>query len=362
MKGLYVHVPFCSIKCFYCDFAAVSGQGRRRDAYVQSLLTELDASGETRFDTLYIGGGTPTELEPSQLGALLNGLAARLGPLGRLAEATIEANPESLSEAHLAVLKAAGVGRLSLGLQVVQPRLLKALGRQHDYPEFLKAYALARAIGNVNVDLMYGLPTQTLEEHRESLAEVVRLKPEHVSVYSLQVEPRTLFFKRGVRSDEELVRRMLALTISTLKKAGYRHYEISNFALPGREAVHNTLYWTGAEYLGLGCGASSYIGGARRTNLDRLEDYLAAVREGRTPVGFEERLEGKEKLGEGLMTGLRLLEGRRLSIEEREAFAPQLAKLKREGLLLDRGGRARLSVRAVYVANRVFSEFVPPFR
>ena len=366
MKGLYVHVPFCSIKCFYCDFAAFSGQKRSRDRYVEAVLRELDLRRRAcppPFGTLYIGGGTPTELEPVQLKALLDGLARRVGPLARLKEATVEANPESLTDAHLEVLRAAGVGRLSLGLQAVQPRLLKALGRQHGWGEFLEAYRRARAAGfkNISVDLMYGVPGQTIEDLRESLEEAGRLKPEHVSVYGLQVEPRTLYYKRGVETEEELGRRMYALVIRFLKKRGWRHYEISNFARPGREAVHNTLYWTGADYLGLGCGAASYVRGRRWTNLDRLEKYLEAVEAGRLPNASEERLKGKEKLGERILLALRLLRGRRLTGPESRAFSAELGRLKEQGLILRSEGRVRLAPDAVFVANRVFAEFVPPF-
>lgn len=369
MRGLYVHIPFCSIKCFYCDFAAFSGQNRAAGRYLEALEREIELRRKGRpdpsfsFDTLYVGGGTPSELSKGQISRLLSLLSRSFGPISRFRESTFEANPESLTEPKLSALAQAGVTRLSLGLQCTQDTLLKSVGRRHTFEDFLDSYRSAKDSGAfaLNVDLMYGLPGQSLQDLRDSVRTVLDLDPGHLSLYGLQVEDRTLFGKREVEVNEDLAREMFEAALDLLQGAGYLHYEISNFARPGMESLHNLNYWLGGEYLGLGVGAASFLGGRRSASLDRLEAYLSCVEEGRLPVAEEERLEGKARLGERVMLGLRLVQGMDLSPEIVEVFHPKLEKLVRLGLVERAPGRARLTKPGLFVANQVFQEFVRPF-
>ncbi|MBI5210422.1 MAG: radical SAM protein [Elusimicrobia bacterium] len=384
--GLYVHVPFCSGKCFYCDFVSVPvqaashgprrrhahassarvrnagrGQGRHARRYLEALEAEMRLRPSCQPRTLYIGGGTPSELEAGELAGLLAAVRRSYATDG-IVEATCEANPESLTADKLSALRRGGVARLSLGLQTTENRLLRRIGRRHDFACFLEAYRAARGAGfEVSVDLMFGLPGQTVAGLRGSIDAVLALEPGHLSLYGLDVHDSTLFGERGVRHDEDLGREMFEISIERLAREGYHHYEISNFALPGRESIHNQIYWRNEEYVGLGCAAASYINGERSTNVDRLQDYCDAALSGRRPVAYAETLRGRERLGEGVMLGLRLLDGFEPEPEALAAFAPEIAALAAKGLLRREGPRLRLTREGVFLANVVASEFVPPF-
>lgn len=357
------------MKCFYCDFTAFSGQNATADRYVSAVLAEAALYPDVAVDTLYMGGGTPTELTAAQLTALLEGLARRFGPLSGLREVTVEASPESAGTDKLDALAAAGVGRLSFGLQTASDRLLKSVGRNHSFADFTAVFRAARERGfSLNLDLMQGLPGQTFTDVVEDLDAVLALGPDHLSVYTLQVEDRTLFAKREVELDTGFAREAMDMTLDRLAQAGFRHYEVSNFALPGREALHNVGYWIDRPGLGLGCGASGFLGGVRYENEDRLKPYLERVEAGARPVFSAERLEGKAKVGEELMLRLRLTEGLVLTPEMRALFRAEIEGLTARGLLeFDGGGcsdclaRLRLTREGLFLANEVFREFVPPF-
>lgn len=361
--GLYIHIPFCAVKCFYCDFAAVSGQKGQAERYLAALEAEASLAPPMAPETLYIGGGTPSELSVGQISDLF-GVLGRAYPSARFEEATFEANPESLDEAKLDVVAAAGITRLSIGLQTCDDGLLRAIGRRHTAADFIRVFRRARSAGlpAISIDLMYGLPGQTLDGLRETLASVLALAPEHVSLYGLQIEARTMLAKRGVREDSALGRRMYELAISTLAEAGLEHYEISNFARPGRRSRHNINYWRRGEYIGLGCSAASFLAGTRSSNEWRLESYLKSVEEGRRPVSESERPEGLESLGEQAFLGLRLIEGFKPTDALRSAFAGPWAVLKARGLVCEDGPRWRLTAEGVFFANDVLREFVPPFQ
>jgi oxygen-independent coproporphyrinogen III oxidase len=352
LTGLYLHIPFCSVKCFYCDFAAFSGQNKLAGRYLAALEAEAVLFPPRAFDTLYVGGGTPSELSAEEIDRLL---AAFPGPFE---ESTFEGNPESLTPDKLEVLKRRGVTRVSIGLQTADEALLKSVGRRHSFADFVRAFEAAAPLDRC-VDLMYGLPGQTLESLRETLDKVLELEPEHVSLYGLQVEDRTLFSKRAVENDFELERAMFELALEKL--AAYKHYEIANFALSGHESRHNLNYWNDGEYVGLGCGAASHVGGVRSTNADRLERYLRDVEAGRRPIAESESLSGKEKLGEKAFLGLRKLDGFTPEPELESAFAGSWAALAAEGLVEKDGARRRLTREGVFLANKAFSHFVAPF-
>ncbi|MDE2489682.1 MAG: radical SAM family heme chaperone HemW [Elusimicrobia bacterium] len=362
MTGLYVHVPFCAVKCFYCDFAAFSGQKKQVARYLAALEAEAALAPPLSPETLYVGGGTPSELTAAQTAELFARLR-RAFPAARWTESTFEGNPDSLDAETLGVLAGEGVTRLSIGLQTADDALLKSVGRRHTAADFARVVGLARAAGipAVSVDLMFGLPGQSLDSLRATLDFVLALAPEHVSLYGLQVEDRTLFAKRGVAEDEGLGREMYEAAIAALARAGLEHYEISNYARPGFRSAHNVNYWRRGEYLGLGCSAASFLGGLRTANEERLSAYLSAVEAGRRPTAESEEPIGREALGEEAFLGLRLIEGFVPSRALREAFAGPWAALKARGLVFEDGPRWRLTRGGVFVANDVFREFVPPF-
>lgn len=361
MRGLYVHIPFCSVKCYYCDFVAVSGQNRWTQRYLQAVSKELARCANSQLiDTLYVGGGTPSELSPEDIRLLLESVEKFFGPISDLKESSFEANPESLTPDKIGVLRDFGVSRLSLGLQAVQDRHLKNLGRQHTFADFSEVFERARKSGmeNINVDLMFALPDQTAKDWEESLKAVEDLSPEHVSLYGLQVEEKTVFAKRKVEADEELGARMYETARERLSKAGFRHYEISNFAKPGFESVHNQIYWRNEEYAGAGCGACSYLGGVRSQNETGLRLYCEKIEKGQNPAVSLERLEGKDKLGESAFLGLRLVEGFALTPEMEESFKGQWESLEAQRLVRKESGRVRLTERGLLLANQVFQQFV----
>lgn len=364
--GLYVHIPFCAVKCFYCDFVAFSGKGGEVSRYLEALRTEASLYPSLAPDTLYIGGGTPTELSAFELDSLLRDIGKAYGPFSSFSEATIEANPESTTPEKLDVLALAGITRVSFGLQTAQDDLLKSIGRRHTFDDFVRTFRWARARGfSVNVDLMCGLPGQTLGQASVSLARVLALEPDHLSVYGLSVEDRTLFKKRSLAVDEEQVRAMLTDATERLAGAGYHHYEISNFARPGQESRHNINYWRNGRYLGLGCGAAGHLDGKRYKNEEVFGRYLSRVAAGERPVAESERLGGKERQGETMLLGLRLLEGFPLASAMRESFRTEISRLLDRGLLdlIPTAGvpTLKLTREGIFLANDVFREFVAPF-
>ena len=289
---LYIHIPFCVKKCDYCDFLSFPADSNTQIRYVHALLQEIryygNLLGDYHVPTIYIGGGTPSWLEENLIYTVLQQVASSFH-VESDAEISIECNPGTVTAKKLNVYQSAGINRLSIGLQSTNNEELKALGRIHTYDQFLKTYELARNAGfeNINIDLMSGLPYQTLDKFLESLQTVIRLKPEHISAYSLIIEKGTPFYERykfdavkqeaGIHTeilpDEDEVYRIYKATQDVLKQAGYRQYEISNFAQPGYACRHNIGYWTRENYLGLGLGASSLVENVRYTNTRQLYEY-----------------------------------------------------------------------------------------
>jgi oxygen-independent coproporphyrinogen-3 oxidase len=362
LTGLYAHIPFCSVKCFYCDFAAYSGQSKLADRYLAGLEAEAALHPAANPKTLYVGGGTPSELTAPQIADLFARLR-RAYPEARFAESTFEGNPESLNDEKLAVLAKEGVTRLSIGLQTADDALLPAIGRHHTATEFKAMFQAARRAGipSLSVDLMFGLPGQTVDSLKATLDFVLALAPEHVSLYGLQVEDRTLFAKRGVEEDSDLGREMFELSMASLRAAGLEQYEISNYAKPGHRSAHNINYWERGDYIGLGCSAASFYGGRRQSNEERIPAYLEAVEKGKRPLYENEEMKGLEAIGEEAFLGLRLTEGFIPSARLKTAFAGAWAVLKAKGLVEEREGRLRLTTDGIFLANDAFQEFVPPF-
>lgn len=361
--GLYIHLPFCKQKCNYCDFASFSGREILIDSYLTALEKEAAPFRHFCVDTLYVGGGTPSLLSQAQLERFCSFISKNFAPVSSFAESTFEANPESLTPDKIALLKQAGFNRLSLGLQSFCDEELKTLGRVHDSETFLKTYHNARAGGfkNINVDLIAGLPGQCLESFLSGLKKVLALKPEHLSVYGLQIEEGTPFFEQGIVCNQPLMREMLERTHFCLQEEGYHHYEISNFSLPGRESKHNLRYWQYGEYVGLGSAAASFIQGERRQNVADLQEYIRRVSHQKTPVDFSEKLEGKVLEGEKLLLALRQLDGVELTPLQESYFGREITRHVQGGLLLREGKKVKLSFEGLFLANEVFCSFVAPF-
>ena len=361
--GLYLHLPFCKQKCNYCDFASFAGQENLIDDYLHALAQEAASLSPRRYDTLYVGGGTPSLLSCAQLEKLVACVQTNFAPISSFAESTVEANPESLTKEKINLLRGAGFNRFSVGLQSFNDDELKTLGRVHTTADFLRVWENLHAGGvqNINVDLIAGLPGQTLNSFLTGLERLLSLSPQHISVYGLQIEEGTPFFERGIVCDQELMRTMLEQTRAHLRAAGYHHYEISNFARPGFESKHNTLYWQYEPYIGLGSAAVSFTDGCRRQNTPDVREYIRRVRAGQSAVVFSERLTAQAAEGEKLLVGLRQLDGVEISPVQQEFFGRELEKHVRRGLLLREGKKVKLSSEGLFLANEVFRSFVAPF-
>lgn len=361
VAGLYVHIPFCKQKCGYCDFASFAGQEEKVEGYLSALFKEAATCRGPSFSTLYVGGGTPSLLSLAQLEKLGQWLARDFG--FHFVESTLEANPESFSLEKAQLLRAQGFNRISIGLQSFDDNTLKRIGRIHTVDMFLRAYQAARKAGftNINVDLIAGLPEQTEAQFIEGLKRVIALGPEHLSVYALQVEEGTPFYRQGVQADEDLVRREWEQTHFLLTESGYTHYEISNFARPGYESKHNLNYWQNGEYVGIGSAAASYQNGTRRSNVPGLTEYLHRMQNKESPVDFTEHLTGKAQLGEQIMLGLRMLGGVQLTAEQQDAFSAEIRELCERGLVEQNGDLLKLTFEGMFLANQAFMAFVGPF-
>jgi len=379
--GLYIHFPFCLKKCLYCDFNSAASTVAVRAEYPKLLLKEMELRqallpAPVRSGTLYFGGGTPSLMTPGQVGSLIEAAVARFG-LEPDAEVTLEANPGTLTPATLAGYRAAGVNRISLGIQSFEDRLLELLGRVHSKEEALSAFDAARAAGfdNISIDLMHSLPGQSPRQWREALARAIALSPEHISAYALSVEDATPFaelFEAGrlPLPEEDEAAEMFEATAEVLEGAGYLHYEISNFARPGRSSRHNGAYWNRTSYLGFGAGAHSFWNdnglGERWCNAEAADEYREAIAAGRIPQREREALTLDQAISECFFLGLRVLSpGLDLAALEtlygNEALAPRLAEVERlveSGALKREGRRVRLAPESVIVANSIFSRFL----
>ena len=317
--GIYVHVPFCLTRCGYCDFNAYAGLDELQPRYLRALLAEVAIAAPawqgSWFDSVFLGGGTPTTMSPGDLGSVLVALRGAFA-VAADAEVTTEANPDTVEEASLAALLDAGYTRLSMGAQSFDPAVLRSLERLHAPESVRRAMGAARAAGyvNVNLDLIYGVHGETLDSWERTLAETIALAPEHVSAYALTIEPATPLGRAVARGevpepDADTQADMFQLACSMLRDAGYGHYEVSNWARPGYECRHNLGYWRRQPYVGLGAGAHSYREDRRWWNVRPPEEYLATVERGGLPVGGEETLEAADAYLEEVFLRLRILEG-----------------------------------------------------
>ncbi|PIS28418.1 coproporphyrinogen III oxidase [Candidatus Saganbacteria bacterium CG08_land_8_20_14_0_20_45_16] len=400
IHSLYIHIPFCKKKCNYCDFVSYAGKEALINKYIETVCQEIASCftpHSSPLTTIYFGGGTPTLLSPKHFEKIFQHLTPLI-PLsitdgegetrsvaeggGEACEISIEANPGTANKAKLKTLRELGINRLSIGAQSFNDRHLKVLGRIHTAEDILRFYDDSRAAGfdNINLDLIFALPNQTLADWQKDLQTAMAQQPNHLSTYNLQIEDGTPFWtsinphphplshrERGEKEgydkkknqgegvlelpNEETELAMYEYTIETLTKAGYTHYEISNFSKPGYECQHNISYWLNKNYLGIGAGAHSHINGKRWSNPNCIEKYI------KTPSSFLPLIKGENvDPGETIFMGLRLLDG--ISKEHFNGFEKEVTKLTQSGLLIQDNHNIKLTRKGLYLANEVFKKFV----
>ncbi|ORO75251.1 radical SAM family heme chaperone HemW [Streptococcus oralis] len=366
----YVHIPFCTQICYYCDFSKVFIKNQPVDSYLEHLLEEFRSYDIQKLRTLYIGGGTPTALSAPQLEVLLEGLTKNLD-LSVLEELTIEANPGDLDADKIAVLKQSPVNRVSLGVQTFDDKMLKKIGRSHlekDIYENIDRLKLA-GFDNISIDLIYALPGQTMTQVKDNVAKAISLDIPHMSLYSLILENHTVFMNRMRRGKlplpkEELEAEMFEYIIAELERDGFEHYEISNFCKPGFESRHNLMYWDNAEYYGIGAGASGYVNGVRYKNHGPIRHYLNAVEAGNARI-TEEHLSQREQMEEEMFLGLRKKSGvSMVRFEEKFGrsfdglYGEVIRDLVQQGLMQVDGDRVRMTKRGLFLGDTVAERFI----
>ena len=381
--GIYIHIPFCKQKCYYCDFISYADKKCKIDDYIDALCAEISIeffkknSKQYEITTIYIGGGTPSFIESKYIKKVIHKIydEAKTSNIKIInPEITIEVNPGTLTEEKLQDYKNANINRLSIGLQTTNDYLLKEIGRIHTFNDFFKNYNLARKIGfrNINIDLMLGLPNQTIKDLKEAIDKVIELNPEHISVYSLIIEDGTVISEmldegKLELPSEETERNMYWYVKNTLELNGYKHYEISNFAKEEYYSKHNMNCWEQKQYRGFGVAAHSYTNNIRYSNTENLEEYIKNIENGQANknviIHETQKLEDIKK--EYMMLGLRKIDG--ISIQEFKikfqenpiyCFRKQLQKLSEEDLLVIDGDKIKLTTKGLDLANLVWEEIV----
>jgi len=371
--GAYLHLPFCVVRCGYCSFNTAPYTPGAMDRFLAALCGEIDLvagmpwAPRVTLSSVFIGGGTPSLATDAEMAALLDRLRRRVA-VDPAAEITVECNPESVSHERLAGYRRAGVNRISLGVQSLDDRLLPRLDRQHSAAQAAQAFAAARAAGfdNVSVDLIYGLPGLDRASWERTVRTVLDWRPDHLSAYGLALDEGSLWHAAGVSGlpTEDEAAEHYWIVARLAAESGYEHYEVSNYARPGRRSAHNQVYWRAGEYLGLGPGACGYLGSTRYANVKPVERYCALVEAGQPPLGAHEVLTSRQRLGERLFLGLRAADGipsawldERIGLEP--GRLPELRAAWRErGLLVEDGGRARLTEAGFLVSDAIFAELL----
>lgn len=366
----YVHIPFCTQICYYCDFSKVFIKNQPVDAYLQALIREFESYDIKKLRTLYIGGGTPTSITAEQLEYLLTNLTKHLD-LSVLEEFTIEANPGDLTEDKIEVLKNSAVNRVSLGVQTFNDKHLKQIGRSHNEAQIYSTISNLKKAGfhNISIDLIYALPGQTMEDVKENVAKAIALDIPHLSLYSLILEHHTVFMNKMRRGKlqlpkEDLEAKMFEYIISELEANGFEHYEISNFTKPGFESRHNLMYWDNAEYFGVGAGASGYLNGVRYRNRGPIQHYLKAVAEGNARLA-EEVLTKDEMMEEELFLGLRKKSGvsiarfeEKFGLSFEDRYGQIVRELCEQGLLVTDDKMIRMTKKGLFLGDTVAERFI----
>lgn len=370
--GLYIHIPFCQRKCIYCDFNSYDDKDVYENAYIDALIEELKYYSDQQnynFKTIFIGGGTPTIINPENIAKIMKAIEKNIE---KEAEITIECNPGTVDKEKIDIYKTVGINRISIGLQAWQDELLNTIGRIHRREDFLRSLSLFRSSGfnNINVDLMFSLPGQNLNMWLETLYNVCCLGVEHISCYSLIVEENTpihSLIRSGILNapDEDTDREMYKDAKDILKNYGFDQYEISNFAKDGFRCEHNLIYWKNEEYAGVGAGSHSKIDGKRFWNFGGLDEYIKNMTTGKTAVEGYENISIKEDMWETIILGLRLNSGIGISdfndkygVNFIEEYGNALSKLIKESLITIQDDRVRLTDKGQDLSNRVFVEFM----
>ncbi len=376
--GVYIHIPFCKHKCYYCDFISFANKNNMVDVYIDVIKREIEIykkqlKEELQIDTIYIGGGTPSYIDSKYIVSIINKLKDNFIIL-KNAEITIEVNPGTVTKEKLLDYKNCGINRLSIGLQCTDNNILKIIGRIHSYDDFLYTYNLTRKVrfNNINIDLMLALPEQSLKGLEEGVKRIIKLNPEHISIYSLILEEDTKLYgmvqdHKISLPDEDTERKMYWNVKHILEKNGYNHYEISNFAKQGKESKHNLNCWEQKEYIGFGLGAHSYENGVRFCNTHRLDEFIQEVHDFEN-LGYkiiQERQDKLEQEKEYMMLGFRKIEGICISKFKNKftdnplyLFRKELSYLVNKDLIVIDGNNIKLSNKGINFANIVFKEFV----
>ncbi|EOU1120437.1 radical SAM family heme chaperone HemW [Clostridium perfringens] len=372
--SLYIHIPFCAQKCLYCDFPSFARKDHLRKAYIEALNKEIislrEKHNNLEINTIFIGGGTPSVLESDELECLLKEVA-KLN-MAKDIEYSMECNPGNLTEEKLEVMKKYGVNRISMGLQAKQDNLLKGLGRIHNYKTFKENFLLAKKVGfnNINVDLMFGLPNQRLNEWEETLREIISLEPAHISAYSLIIEEGTAFYnlyendKLKLPTEEE-ERKMYHLAKKFLEENGFNQYEISNYAKEGKECRHNLAYWNMDNWIGVGSASASYMDGKRIKNISSVEEYINSINEKGEAIEEIINNSKNDNMEEFMFMGLRKINGidenefkNRFSMNINNVYGEIINKYIDEGLLIRESGRIFLSEKGIEISNIIMADFL----
>lgn len=374
--GIYIHIPFCKQKCFYCDFCSFANKNEMQGKYVETVINEIkNITHKEKYTvtTIYLGGGTPSILNPDYIKNILQEIKSSFEILDD-AEITIEINPGTVNEEKLKKYKEYGINRLSIGLQSANDKILKKIGRIHDYKQFEETFFYARKCGfkNINVDLMIGLPTQAVEDVKQTLEKIIQKNPEHMSVYSLIIEEGTIIEKlinenKLQLPDEETERIMYWTVVNELKENGYNQYEISNFSKKTYESKHNTNCWKQKQYIGLGTSAHSYLNKKRYSNTNNIEEYIKNIQENnisKNIIIHEEQTE-ESTMNEYMLLGLRMIQGininefkQKFKIDPTIKYKEILEKLQKENLIQITKTSIKLTKQGIDFGNIVWEEFI----
>ncbi|MGM7721061.1 radical SAM family heme chaperone HemW [Metabacillus sp. Hm71] len=375
MQSAYIHIPFCHHICHYCDFNKVFFKQQPVDEYIEMLIKEIHHAAqknEHQLKTIFIGGGTPTALSASQLNRLMEGIRCNLISVNEPVEFAVEANPGELTSEKLEVLKNAGVNRLSIGVQSFNDKLLHRIGRVHRKEDVFRTIELAEQIGfdNMSIDLMYGLPGQTIDDFKESLETAFSLNVKHFSAYSLIVEPKTVFYnlmQKGKltlpQQDEEA--QMYELAMEQMEKHGFNQYEISNYAKAGYESQHNLTYWNNDYYFGFGAGAHGYMNGVRTSNIGPIKKYIERIKQKGEAFHSQITISKEEAMEEEMFLGLRKTTGiskekfyKKFGVQVDHIFSSPIDKLVDLDLIINDENGIRLTHKGKLLGNEVFQEFI----
>ena len=374
--GIYIHIPFCKQKCFYCDFCSFANKNEMQGKYVETVINEIkNITHKEKYTvtTIYLGGGTPSILNPDYIKNILQEIKSSFEILDD-AEITIEINPGTVNEEKLKKYKEYGINRLSIGLQSANDKILKKIGRIHDYKQFEETFFYARKCGfkNINVDLMIGLPTQAVEDVKQTLEKIIQKNPEHMSVYSLIIEEGTIIEKlinenKLQLPDEETERIMYWTVVNELKENGYNQYEISNFSKKTYESKHNTNCWKQKQYIGRGTSAHSYLNKKRYSNTNNIEEYIKNIQENNISknITIHEEQTEESTMNEYMLLGLRMIQGininefkQKFKIDPTIKYKEILEKLQKENLIQITKTSIKLTKQGIDFGNIVWEEFI----